>query len=118
MFKRGGFTLLEILIALIILVGGVIAISRAFSTGLFATTDIENVDLALNIAQAKTEEIKNTPFANLSDSGPNPDPNFPNFSVSVDVAEGQDPMQVNVTVAWQTKGGETNVALITLVADY
>lgn len=118
MVKKSGFTLLEVLIATTILVVGVMAITWAFSTGIFASADIENVDLALNIAQAKMEEIKNTAFADLADSGPTADPNFSNFEVTVDVAEGRDPMQVDVTVVWETKGGETGITLTTLTTDY
>lgn len=121
--RTQSFTLLEILITLIILTVGVIAITRAFNAGLLASTDIENVDLALNIAQAKTEEIKNTPFADLADSGPVPADSDPasslaRFNVTVDVAEGQNPMQVDVTVAWDVKGGQTDITLTTLIADY
>ncbi len=118
-----GFTLLEVLIATIILTVGVIAICGAFNAGIFASADIENVDLALNIAQAKMEEIKNTPFADLADSGPVPADSDPasslaRFNVTVDVAEGQNPMQVDVTVAWDVKGGQTDITLTALIADY
>jgi len=113
-----GFTLLEVLIATVILTVGVAAIIWAFSAGMYATTDIENVDLALNIAQAKMEQIKNTPFASLADSGPTADANFPRFSITVNVAEGQNPMQVDVTVNWNVKGGSTGFTLTTLTADY
>ncbi len=113
-----GFTLLEIIITLVILAAGVMAIASAFGTGIFASSDVEDTGLALNIAQAKMEEIKNMPFANLADSGPSADPNFSNFNVRVDVAEAQNPMQVVVTVAWNVKGGETSLALTTLVASY
>jgi len=116
--KSSGFTLLEVLLALLLLTGSVVAICWAHSTGMYASADIENVDLALNIAQAKMEDIKNTPFASLADSGPTPDANFPNYNVTVNVAEGQNPMQVDVTVAWNVKGGQTNVLLTTLVANY
>lgn len=115
---RDGFSLLEIMIALLIFTVGVIAIIWAFSAGMSATGDIENVDLALNIAQAKMEEIKNTPFANLTDSGPAADAHFSNFNTAVNVGEGQNPMPVDVTVAWNVKGGSTNITLTTLVANY
>ena len=85
---------------------------------MFAFSDIENVDLALNIAQAKMEEIKNTAFGSLSDSGPTADANFPRFSTTVKVAEGQNPMQVDVTVVWSVLGSSTNITLTTLVANY
>ena len=113
-----GFTLLEILITIIILTVGVIALTSAFSSGLLASTDVENVDLALNIGQAKKEEIKDTAFASLADSGPTVDANFSNFNVTVDVSEGDDPMQADVTVAWNAKGGQASITLTTLVANY
>lgn len=113
-----GFSLLEVMIALIILAGATIAVCQAFSSGILASGDVENVDLALNIAQAKVEVLKNNGFAALADSGPAPDPNFSNFNVTVNVAEGQNPMQADVTVAWNVPGGQTNVTLTTLIANY
>lgn len=118
MRNRSGFTLLEVLIATVIFTIGVTAIIWAFNAGMFASADVENVDLALNIAQAKMEEVKNTPFANLADSGPTADANFPRFSTTVNVAEGQNPKQVDVTVNWDVKGGSTGFTLTTLIADY
>ena len=115
---KRGFTLLEVLITIIIFSAGVIAICWAFSTGMSASTDVEDVDLALNIAQAKLEQLRNTAFASLVDSGPTADANFSNYNVTVNVAEGQNPMQVDVTVAWNVKGGSTNIVLTTLVANY
>lgn len=106
------------MIALVILAGATIAVCRAFSSGILASGDAENVDLALNIAQAKMEALKNNGFAALADSGPAPDPNFSNFNVTVNVAEGQNPMQADVMVAWNVPGGQTNVTLTTLIANY
>lgn len=106
------------MIAVIILAGGIIAVCQALTSGIAASGDVENVDLALNIAQAKMEAIKNTGFASLVDSGPVPDSDFPDFNVTVNVAEGQNPMQADVTVAWNVPGGQANVTLTTLIANY
>lgn len=117
-----GFTLLEVLIATVILTVGTVAIIWAFNAGLYATTDIENVDLALNIAQANMETVKNQNFADIDTdaeiSALVSNHGFSNFTVSGDVAEGQNPMQVDVTVAWPVKGGQTSLTLTTLAADY
>ena len=115
---RRGVSLLEVLIALIILTVGTFAISQAFSSGLLASADVENVDLALNIAQAKMEQIKNTSFVSLVDISPTADSNFPDFTVALNVAESQNPMRLDVTVAWNVKGGQANVTLTSLVTNY
>ena len=113
-----GFTLIEIMIALVIFVLGVIAIARAFSAGLFAETDAFNTAIALYIAQARLEEIKDTAFAGIADSGPAADLVFTDFSVTVDADEGDNPMEVDVLVNWDTAGGEAGISLTTMVADY
>ena len=120
-----GFTLLEILITIIILTIGVIALTSAFSSGLLSSSDAENVDLALNIAQAKMEEIKDAGYASLADSGPTADVNFPRFDVTVDVGVPADPRQVDVTIGWETQSGVkkgqvpvANITLTTQMADY
>jgi len=120
-----GFTLLEILITIIVLTIGTIALMQAFSTGLLASTDVENVDLALNIAQAELEEIKDSGYASLAASGPTADPNFSNFDVTVALGPTADPREVEVTVEWETQSGvtkgtipSTSITLTTLIADY
>lgn len=116
--KEDGFTLLEALIAVIILAGGISALVWAFCIGTASLVYTEDLGLALNIAQAKMETVKNTPFASLADSGPTQDPVFTKYNVTVNVAELQNPMQVAVTVAWSVKGGTDSITLTTLVANY
>ena len=115
-----GFTLLEILITIILFTTGVAALVWAISSGIYASVGIEEMDLALNIAQARMEDIKNKSFTAIEaggDSGPTADSDFSNFNVTVDVAGGEDPMQVDVTVSWKVRGGQDRVTLTTLVAD-
>ncbi len=119
---RKGFTLLEIMITIVLLAIGIAAITEAFNAGLFTSTDAENVDLALNIAQANLETIKNQSFADIDTdaeiSSLISNLGFSDFTLSGNVAEGQDPMQVDVTVAWNVKGGTTGITLTTLVTNY
>lgn len=121
-YARKGFTLLEIMITIALLAIGTLAITEAFNAGLFTSTDAENVDLALNIAQANLETIKNQNFADIDTdaevSSLISNLGFSDFTVSGNVAEGQDPMQVDVTVTWNVKGGTTSITLTTLVTDY
>lgn len=113
-----GFTLLEILLAILILAIGMVSVLWALNTGLFARSDIENVARALNISQAKMEEIKNTAYGNINNSGPTADPTFPAFSTTVNANNDANIKQVNVTVGWATRSGNTNVSLTTFVANY
>ncbi|MGB2879846.1 MAG: prepilin-type N-terminal cleavage/methylation domain-containing protein [Candidatus Omnitrophota bacterium] len=117
-FRSKGYTLIEIIITAAIIAVGVVAIAGAFNAGLRTRADVENVDLALNIAQAKMEEVKNTDYSSLADEGPASDPDFSNYAVAVEVAEGQNPMQVDVTVSWMARGGQASVTLTTYIADY
>lgn len=116
---KKAFTLLEILITIAIITIGIIAITRSFNTGSRSGRDIEDVDLALNIAQANMEMARNTPFENLSDQPLLADSNFPNFAVTRNVstlAEGY--KEVSVTVTWGALGGQTGITLTTLATDY
>ena len=118
--REKGFTLLEVIIAAVILTAGVIAIVWALNAGIFASGDVEDVDMALNIAQANMETIKNKSFAQIDTNAEIAaivsNQGFSNFTVSGNVAEGQNPMQVNMTVTWNVKGGQASVTLTTLVA--
>ena len=112
-----GFTLMEILISLIILSSGVLGIVWAFNRGMFASTDVENVDLALNIAQKRLENIYGTKGGVDNVDPPEPDSDFSDFTVGV-LTDDKNPEKVDVTVGWSVKGGPTSITLTTLVADY
>ena len=129
-----GFTLLEVLLAAIVLTVGTVAIMMAFNSGIFATTDIENVEDALNAGQLRMEEIfaelqdmdlTLLTAANASDYETRKSSAVSGYDVAVDLheddltlADDQNLIQVDVTVTWDTKGGEAEIILTTLVTDY
>ncbi|MGD0337024.1 MAG: type II secretion system protein [Candidatus Omnitrophota bacterium] len=125
MLKERGFTLLEVLLATLIISVGVTTLIWAFSSGLSATTEVENMDLALNIAQANMEILKDKTFAQvdttsevqalLSNLG------FSNFNVTGAVTtEVAGRIQIVITVSWNVKGGtgSTTITLTTLRTSY
>ena len=123
--KNRGFTLLEVLIATIILTVGVVALVWAFSVGMFASTETEDVELALGIAQAKLEAIYGA-TGGVADEVLHDVANDgfigdiytdKNFQVKVET-DDDNPEQVDVTVYWDTKGGQTSITITTLVTDY
>jgi len=113
-----GFTIVEILITVFLLAVGVVGVQKSYNVGMKAGIDIENVEIAMNLAQSKMAEVRNTGFASLADSGPAADADFPSFYVTVDVDDGENPMQVDVTVSWTYGGEQGSFVLTTLVADY
>ena len=128
-----GFTLLEMLITIVLLTAGVVALMRILSLGIFADTDVENVTIALNLANEKMEEVKNLSYGNITDNpsdggwpseswhDKDTDPdlvNFPNFERQVDLREGTEPKEVWIRVRWTVKGVEVPpVELVMLIAD-
>ena len=127
-FTDKGFTLLEMLLAILLLTIGIVAVAQAFSAGMYSSTnagtfiasDAESVDLALNIAQAKMEEIMNTSFAGIAAVPKAAVSGFGSYSQKVDVTlagNGTDLKKVDVTVYWTTRNGDTNISLSTYVAN-
>lgn len=119
---RAGFTLLEVLIAVILFTVGTIALIAALNCGIFSVSDVEGTRLALNIAQANMELITSKSFTDIDTdaeiSNLVSNLGFSDFTVSGNVAEGQNPMQADITVGWNVKGGVTSFTLTTLIADY
>ena len=119
-----GVTLLELLITTIVLAVGMTAIMQALSMSIFASAASENVELALGIAQAKLENIYGT-TGGVSDEalhsvsaegfsgGVYANRNF-QLGVKTD---DSDPEAVAVSVCWDTKGGQANITLKTLVVN-
>ena len=113
-----GVTLLEVLIATVIFTVGIVTVLSAFNTGMFASTEVENVDLALNLAQERMESIRDIGYGFAGDAK-GPVSGFPAFQRQAAVTVLQtDLKQVDVTVYWQTRGGETNIALTTYLTNY
>lgn len=119
-----GFSLLELLLAIIILTSGVLILAWAFSAGMFASTDSEDIELALGIANSKLERIYGTVGGvadearhNVSDDGfTGAIYSNKNFQAEV-ITNNNDPEEVDVNVYWSVKGGETSISLVTLVGN-
>ena len=113
-YGRDGFSLLEVLLALVIFTVGVIPLMNALNSGIFSATDVENTTLASNIAQANMETMRSKTFSSVANVPPTPDPSFPNFIVTTTVS-GSDPthqLQIDVTVKWNNNN--TKIQLTTL----
>lgn len=57
MFKRSGFTLLEVIIAIVIFTIGVVILLGAVSAIMRGSSDVENIDIATSLARDLMDEI-------------------------------------------------------------
>jgi len=133
---NAGFTLIETLIAISILMIAVLSIIQLFPLGLKASLQAKNVTVATNLAQAKLEEIISDNYDDLT-VGTTTEPSlsaidsdFSNFTrvtvinyVNGDlVIVGQDfgLKKVEVFVGWSDSFSEKNstTSLTTLINDF
>ena len=115
---KRAFTLIEILVALIILTAGVVAIAGLFATSLVGSIDAEDLTIAMNLAQRRMEEIRNLDFdTEIVDAPKAAVAGFSGFQREVAVEEPEtDLKQVTVTVYWTYKGDELNAPLSTYIS--
>lgn len=117
-----GFTLLEILVAILLFTAGVVVIMGLFGSGLITSSDAESTTIAMNLAQGKMEEVKNLVFLSIDDEAKGPVSGFSGFQMEVEVDDPpgdpttDDLKQVTVTVYWTYKGEEVDVPLMTYVS--
>lgn len=123
---KKGFTLIEVLLATVLVVFGVVAVVSAMSAGVYTDSSIEGQVIALNLAQAEIETIKNTPYANINTTnfpaGLNPlTGSFSNYSRQVTLSpsgsgtNSNPTTQVTVYVSWQLGLMQSSVSLTTLL---
>ncbi len=114
---KKGFTLLEILLTLVLFAAGVVGIAGLFGYALDGSLDAEYTEIAVNLAQARMEEVRNITYASIADEAKAQVAGFLLFQRQVGVTEPlADLKQVTVTVYWQFKGKEVNEQLVTYVS--
>jgi prepilin-type N-terminal cleavage/methylation domain-containing protein len=118
-FKKRGFTLIEIMVAVALIVIGITAVVKTMSTALLASSVIDIQATALSLAQEKMQEIKNASTyaavdgyatAAVSVTG------FTAYTREVLVSAGP-PKQVTVNVNLAIKSQTITVSLVTLIAN-
>ena len=115
---KKGFTLLEVLLAVLLFSAGFVALLQIINMGLFASGQNEDEIVALYLAQEKIEELDNSSFSSISSESKAPVNGFPAFSRQVAVSTPQSNLdQITVTVYWYAKGTETSFAMVTYVSN-
>ena len=121
MGRHRGFTLIELMIAILLLVGGIAAATFMMSRGMFATADTETVEQAVALAQEKMENLRGTAFASIASEPKAPVSGWTGFSREVVVSQpagtNSDFKQVVVTVYWTPGETEISTSLTSTVAN-
>lgn len=118
-----GFTLIELLIAIVLIVTGLVTLMGTMSVGIYADASLESSFIALNLANEKMEELKDTAFGSIStgtETGSSIGFDWLDQRVvSIDEPYGPNLLKdVTVTVQWTQKGSTQSVAVETLIAEY
>ncbi len=118
--SRRGFTLLEILVALVILGTAVVIVLQLFSSGLRSIHASEDLALASLQAEAKMQEILEDPALDEKTSTDTTDSGY-RFDVAVTEALKErtenltiKTLQVDLTVRWMTGSRERSLTLRSL----
>ncbi len=108
--RTEGFTLIELMLAMVLLVGGVAAATFMMTRGIYATTDTEDLQQGIALAQERMERLRGTAFASVASEPKAAIPGWAGFSREVAVSQptgtNSDFKQVVVTVTWNTNTGE------------
>ena len=113
-----GFTLLEILLAILLLGTGLAILLQIVSAGLFAGSVNEDEIVATYLAQEKVEELRNALYSSIGLEAKEVVTDFPAFSRQVDFTTPQTSLkQITVTVYWFAGKTETSLAMVTYVSD-
>ena len=114
-FNRG-FTFLELLITIVLLVLGVVPVVGALAAGVAADKSVEMRVLALTLAQEQMESVKAKTFATVASQARSAVSGFSGYDSEV-VVSGTDPKAVTVNVYWMFQGHSQQVTLDTLIAN-
>jgi prepilin-type N-terminal cleavage/methylation domain-containing protein len=114
-----GFTLVEVLMAAIILLVAILAIATMFPTGRGNVDDAGKRSRAVALAQENLEIVKNSAFPPVTGGCPAPTPSGHTCSMNVSLS-GTSPNRlatVTVTVDWKGAPRSGNVSLVTRMAE-
>ena len=112
------FSLLEVLLAIVLLGTGLAALLQIVNTGLFASSMNEDEIIASNLIQEKIETLKNTAYSGISDEAKAAVTGFPAFTRQVTIPPPQASLkQISVTVYWYARSTEMNKDMVTYVSD-
>jgi len=118
--RKRGFTILELLLTILVLVIVFFPLLQAISSGLLAGHDTQFETEALNIARQKLEESRNLGFGSVASVAKTAHTVYPQYQYQIDVVDTQTNLrQVTAAVYWNSpSGAELNVSLTTYISSF
>jgi prepilin-type N-terminal cleavage/methylation domain-containing protein len=115
-----GFTLLEVIVAMVIVVVGVVMISQTFSTGLRAVRVSDKATIARFLAEQKIAELEMLAFTSIQTANGDFGTDYPEYSWQEEVATTtlDNMIQVNLTISWTEDNATRTLAVTKLIANH
>ena len=116
--SKKGLSLIELMVAVVILAMAIFGIFNAFSSAWMGMANARDRTVATNYAREKMEDIKNKPFSEITNESPAADiPGQTKFKREVTVDDSiANLKKATTTVSWKNrKGVGKEVELVTLV---
>jgi general secretion pathway protein I len=120
MSRNDGFTLIEVLIAMVMVVVGMVLLSQAFSAGLRAVSVADRSSQAQLLAEQKISELEVLSFSSLqTDSGDFGD-DYPDYTWQTEVSSTDlDNMKkVILTVSWTHENTARSIVITRYFTDH
>ena len=116
--NQAGFTILEVLVASLLVGISMFAIVEAFNRGVFGVGEVEDYSLALSLSQEKMEAIQDTAYTSVTNEAKADVSGFTGFQREVIMTNpATDLKLVVVKTYYQVPNGENNVSLTTYVVN-
>lgn len=111
-----GFTLIEVMIAIFILVVGLLGVAGVATTVINGNAFSREITTATTLAQDKMEELKDTTYSNIASGSDTQESIYTRTWTSTPDSPDADMKTIDVTVQFLWKGATHNVTLKTIVA--
>lgn len=118
--NKKGFTLLEIIVAMVIVVVGLVLISQAFSIGLRAVRVSDKLTVAKFLAEQKITELELQGFSTLQSTNGDFGEDYPGFTWQevVSATDLDNLKQVDLTISWPEENTIRSLLITKLLANH
>ncbi|MBW2674403.1 MAG: prepilin-type N-terminal cleavage/methylation domain-containing protein [Deltaproteobacteria bacterium] len=115
--NSSGFTLVEVMIAIFILVVGLLGVAGVATTVINGNTFSKEITTATTLAQDKMEELKGTAYASITTGSDTQESIYTRTWTVTSNSPVTGMKTIEVAVAFSWKGSAHNVTLKTMVAE-